>query len=151
MSNMSALVEDPNGNALNSSPEILSDQQIEELLQEAETRLRAKAGLDLKPQDSEEILSLGSALPAPSKKIHFPKLEHNLDRSSYIKTHNGVAKAAPNLIVPATQREMADGLRAVSRWNGENKKMVSYFPSLPFSSMRKSYPNFLLMHISTSF
>ncbi|KAK5942185.1 dTDP-fucopyranose mutase [Knufia obscura] len=105
-----------------STPELLSDERIEELLKEAETRLRAKAGLE-PISANDDVLALDSTNVASQKRIHFPKLEHNLDRNSYLKNHNGIAKASPDLMVPAEQRKMADGLRAVAKESDTNKKV----------------------------
>jgi len=131
---MALAVESRKASTSSPAPEILSDDRIEDLLKEAETRLRAKAGLEPTPAN-EDVLALETTDAAPKKRIHFSKLEHNLDRSSYLKNHNGVVKASPDLMVPAEQRKMADGLRAVTRELGDSKKVVSRptaFKLLPF-------------------
>lgn len=129
--------------------EVLSDERIEELLQEAEARLRAKAGLE--PKVIDDGLALESVGSAPAKRVRLPKLEHGADRSAYLKNQNGIARTNSSLMVPAEQRKMADGLREVSRENG-SKKMVCLSPSTTtFPNMRKSYPKFPLMQTSTSF
>ena len=142
----------PGEDTIQNAHEILSDDRIEELLKEAETRLRTKAGLEpVAPVD--DVLALEPSQAVPRKGIHFPKLEHNLERSSYLKNQNGIVKASPDLMVPAEQRKMAEGLRAVAKDIGDSKKVVST-QSSPISiafNMRKSYPKFLLMHISASF
>ena len=107
----------------NGQPEILTDAQIEELIKEAEDRLRRKAGLE--PNVDNETLSLNSAAPLSASRVRLSKLEHNLDRSSYIKNHNGVAKTNPSLMVPTEQRKMADGLRSLSTQQASSKKIVS--------------------------
>jgi hypothetical protein len=103
--------------------EILTDAQIEELLQEAEDRLRQKAGLTSNVDTG--TLSLSSSSPLPASRIRLPKLDHNLDRSSYIKDHNGVAKTNPSLMVSTEQRKMADGLRTLNTQQTTGKKIVS--------------------------
>jgi len=113
--------------------ETLSDDRIEELLKEAETRLRAKAGLEL-TSANEDILTLESTDAAAMKKIHLPKLEHNLNRNSYLKSQNGIAKAIPDLMIPAEQRRMADGLREVAKETSDNKKVVCIHPSTTLQS-----------------
>ncbi|KAK5081472.1 dTDP-fucopyranose mutase [Exophiala xenobiotica] len=119
---MALAVESRKTSTLSPAPEILSDDRIEELLKEAETRLRAKAGLE-PTLANEDVLALETTDPAPKKRIHFSKLKHNLDRSSYLKNHNGIVKVSPDLMVPAEQRKMADGLRAVTRELGDSKKV----------------------------
>lgn len=104
-------------------PEILTDAQIEELLQEAEDRLRQKVGLASNVDN--ETLSLSSGAPPSASKVRLSKLEHNLYRSSYIKNHNGVAKTNPSLMVPTEQRKMADGLRTLNTQQASSKKIVS--------------------------
>jgi len=130
--------------------EILSDDRIEELLKEAETRLRAKAGLEPVTAD-DDVLALETTQAVPGKIVHFPKLEHNLERSSYLKNHNGIVKASPDLMVPAEQRKMAEGLRVVAKDIGDSKKVVSTQSMSTAFNVRKIYPKFLLMHISASF
>jgi len=121
---MALAVESRNGSMLDAAPEILSDERIEELLKGAETRLRAKAGLE-PISANEDVLALETTDAAPSRRVHLARLEHNLDRSSYLKNHNGIAKASPDLMVPAEQRKMADGLRTVRKELGNSKKVVS--------------------------
>ncbi|KAK5082925.1 dTDP-fucopyranose mutase [Lithohypha guttulata] len=112
---MALSVELPHETVVTSAPEILSDERIEELLQEAETRLRQKAGL--------EALDTVPTTAGPVKRVHLPKLEHNLEKASYLKNHNGVVKTNADLMVPVAQRKMADGLRSVVNETENRKKM----------------------------
>lgn len=102
--------------------EILTDAQIEELLREAEDRLRLKAGIPSTPDN--ETLSLTPVVAPSASKVRLSKLEHNLEPSSYIKNHNGVAKTNSSLMVPSEQRKMADGLRSLDTQQ-PSKKIVS--------------------------
>lgn len=120
---MAAVLDSPVMGLEDREPEVLTDAQIEELLQEAEDRLRQKAGLP--PNIDNETLSLSAVVAPSATKIHLSKLEHNLDRSSYIKNHNGVAKTNPSLMVPTEQRKMADGLRSLDTQQTSGKKIVS--------------------------
>lgn len=140
---MALTVDMPPESLIRAPPEILSDERIEELLKEAEARVRQKAGL--KPQ-TDDVLALDKDKPAAtsSKTVHLPKLEHNLERSSYLKNHNGIAKTNPSLMVPAEQRKMAEGLRAVTRENGESKKVVCLSLAYFIPNMRKIQSQILL-------
>lgn len=120
---MAAVLDMPVTQTNSGEPEILTDAQIEELLQEAEDRLRLKAGLPANAGN--ETLSLTSPNPLSTSKVRLPKLEHNLDQSSYIKNHNGVAITNPSLMVPPEQRKMADGLRTLTVQQTNGKKIVS--------------------------
>jgi len=121
---MAVVAEGSSAAADSRSPEILSDEQIEELLQEAEARLRAKAGLPTKVIDNDE-LALESTTSVPAKRVRLPKLEHGVDRSSYLKDQNGIVRTNSILMVPAEQRRRADGLREVLRENGTRKVVSS--------------------------
>ena len=147
---MALVVEDSKEGLALHTPQVLSDEQIEKLLQEAETRLRAKAGLASVPEQSDDLMAFEHEKPITHKEIRFPKLEQNLDRSSYIKNHNGVAKVNSQSTVPAEQRDMANGLHSVAR-EGGSQKIVSLHLSLSAHHMRKFNPKFLLMHTSISF
>ena len=130
---------------------ILSDEQIEHLLKEAEERLRVKSGLQ-PLNDEADVLSLDTGDEQKrAKTFHLPKLEHKLDGSSYLTNHNGITRSNANLMVPAEQQIMADGLRSIGK-DQEHKKAVRTSPSpLRVINVRKFYPKFFLMHISTSF
>lgn len=101
-------------------PEILSDEQIEQLLQEAEDRLQQKAGL--------EIVKLSEVQTQQRPKI--PSLQHGLDRATYITEHNGVAKADPNLLINKEQEKMAHELRPVKKGTDSKKAVCRYVPLL---------------------
>jgi len=121
---MAVVAEDSYAAMVSQSPEILSDEQIEELLLEAEARLRAKAGLPYKAVDEAE-LALESVTSVPAKRVRLPKLEHGVDRSSYLKDQDGIARTNSTMMVPAEQRKMADGLREVLRESGTRKVVSS--------------------------
>lgn len=108
-------------------PEILTDVQIEQLLQEAEHRLRHQAGLATHTDDG--TIDLTPVTTAPANRVRLSKLEHNLNPTAYIKDHNGVAKTNANLMVPTEQRRMADGLRSI-KTQQTGKKIVSSPPIL---------------------
>lgn len=93
--------------------EALSNEQIEALLQEAETRLRLKAGL--------EVVNTTDS----GKHTMVPKLQHGLEQTPYIKEHDGVAKANSSLLVSKDQQKLADELRHVSK-DLRSKKIVRY-------------------------
>lgn len=109
----------------------LSDERIDELLKEAETRLRAKAGL---APLSDETLTSKSQIPPSTNRVHLPRLEHNLQQSSYLKNQNGVTRTNPNLMVPEVQRKMAEGLRTISTNTIIGKKVVCPWLLFPFLS-----------------
>ena len=124
---------------------VLTDEQIEELLKEAEDRLHAKAGLEPLTQDSEDVLTLDTQDVRQHRQIHFPKLEHNLNGSSYINNHSGVAKTSSQLMVPAEQRKMAEVLRSVTKDGKSSSKVVrSTLTILCLSCMRTFNPNHFL-------
>lgn len=109
------------------SHEVLTDEQIENLLQDAEARLRAKAGLSVQKVESDDVLQLESDAVRPTRRLKFPRLEHDLDRSTYIKNENGVAKTSANLTVPTEQRKMAEELRALPAIDSAGKRVVRTF------------------------
>lgn len=113
--------------------DIMSDEQIDELLQQAEARLREKAGLQIQKIEGKE------------KRIAIPKLQHGMDKSSYISEKNGVARVDPNLLVKKDDNKMADGLRSIEA-KGKSKAVVSFIISLLFSVtiMRKIFPKTFL-------
>ena len=118
--------------------ELLTDDQIEQLLQEAEARLRAKAG-QLPPTESEDVIALQESEPAQSKRRAIPRLQHGLNSSSYISEKNGVAQVNPTLLTTPSQQKLADGLRSVET-KQRNKKEVGHSYSHTFICMRKINP-----------
>jgi hypothetical protein len=138
---------------------VLSDEEIDRLLQEAEVRLREKAGQVTAPADDNEIsivtgeekIPKASKLPSADA-FSLPKLRHGLERASYIKEHNGVAQADPQALIGPTQKQLADGLRTVEQ-STKSKKVVSgstLKPS-PAHHMRKLIPNYTSMQTSSPF
>lgn len=105
--------------------DILSDARIEELLQEAESRLRAK--VQLEPESTLDKIALkDTSSPSDSaKRIRLQKLQHGVDRSLYLKNENGITRMNTTLMVPDEQRKMADGLRETARGE-EHKKIVCH-------------------------
>ena len=112
--------------------ETLSDEQIEHLLQEAEARLRAKAGLAVQRTESDDIMQFEDAVTKQAKQIRFPKLDHQLAGSVYIRNENGIAKTSAQLTVPAEQSKMAEELRSLPTQNPAGKKVVR--PSISLKS-----------------
>lgn len=121
---MALIVESVDEQTVQNPAQILSDERIEELLKEAETRLRQQAGLE--PNSSRFGQDVETLAPVSQKRIHLPKLQHSLERSSYLKNHDGVTKTDANLMVPKEQRKMADGLRVVAKDSEDNKKVVCH-------------------------
>ncbi|EHY57471.1 dTDP-fucopyranose mutase [Exophiala dermatitidis] len=92
--------------------EILTDEQIDQLLVEAEARLREKAGLSSTSAGADEI-SLNTTGVKTKQRKPLPKLQHGLAQQTYIKDNHGVAEAKPQATIPKDQRKLADGLRSV--------------------------------------
>ena len=94
--------------------ETLSDEQIDLLLQEAETRLKAKAGVltTTQPQD-EQTLRLDEDKPEFAKRKPIPRLQHGLDEKPYIQDRKGVAEVEPEVLATRQQQKLADTLRSV--------------------------------------
>ncbi|ETI23319.1 hypothetical protein G647_05119 [Cladophialophora carrionii CBS 160.54] len=87
---------------------VLTDEQIDDLLTQAEARLRAKAaGAD----EGERLLVTGNTASKPRKPL--PKLRHGLTRSTYIKDNQGVAQTDPKATIVQPQVSQAGGLRPV--------------------------------------
>jgi hypothetical protein len=124
--------------------ETLSDEQIELLLQEAEGRLRAKAGAVVAPiqAENELTLRLDEDQPEFAKRKPIPRLQHGLNDTSYIKNQDGVAEVVPELLASKEQQKLADRLRSVEVKNKSKKEVcaTSFFRT-PY--MRKFIPTFL--------
>lgn len=148
---MALAIEELNNTELNAGPRTLSEEEIEDLLNQAETRLLVKAGL-ASTEDDENLLSLsGDAAQSSVQRVRLPKLEHNLENSSYLQTQNGVTRTDSSLTIPAEQRKMANGLRPILIEEKNKKVVCRNVSSCTCIHMRKFNPKFLLMHISTSF
>ncbi|KIX10377.1 uncharacterized protein Z518_01459 [Rhinocladiella mackenziei CBS 650.93] len=90
--------------------EILTDEQIDQLLDEAEARLREKASLA--PTDA--IIDEISLRTGETKtRQPLPKLRHGLNRRTYIQDNQGVAETNPPATITDQHQKMGDGLRSV--------------------------------------
>lgn len=92
--------------------EVLSDQRIEELIQEAEARARAKAGVVTAPEPEDE-LTLQEETPDFARRKAIPKLKHGLEKESYIQEQHGVAQVKSQVLVTKQQQGLADRLRTL--------------------------------------
>ncbi len=90
----------------------LSDEQIEQLIQGAESRAQAKAGVVTAPATEDE-LTLQEVTPELGKWKALPKLKHGLERQSYIQDQHGVAQVKPELLATKEQQTLADRLRTL--------------------------------------
>ena len=117
--------------------EALSDSQIEQLLQEAETRLKSNSGaVATADPDDELTFELHEDKPELAKRKPIPKLQHGLEKSSYIRDQHGVAKVRPELLATKEQQTLADQLRSVPVQEG-SKKEVCLLPRYQNPCMRK--------------
>jgi len=93
--------------------EELSDQQIQQLLAEANAWLTTSAGngqiVVTRTQSSGRLT---------------PKLQTTISHAPYIRERNGIATADPKLLISEEQRRLADSLRTVDIAS-TSKKMVS--------------------------
>lgn len=105
--------------------EALSDEQIEQLIQEAETRARAKAGVLTAPEP-EDKLTLPEETPGLAQRKAIPKLKHGLERQSYIREQHGVAQVKPDLLATREQQTLADRLRTVQVQKSKEKVCYQY-------------------------
>ncbi|RMZ86155.1 hypothetical protein DV737_g206, partial [Chaetothyriales sp. CBS 132003] len=110
-----------------SDPDLLSDEQVERLLQEAEVRLCAKANQaaaaaaaqTAADPESLDVIALqetdADTDTAQAKRKAIPRLQHGLNTSSpYILDRNGVAQVNPVLLSSASDTaKLADNLRPV--------------------------------------
>jgi hypothetical protein len=90
----------------------ITDEEIDRLLQEAEVRLREKAGQVAVPVNENEI-ALNTMEAKPTSRKPLPRLQHGLEQAGYISEHNGIAQANPQSLIGSTQKQLADGLRTV--------------------------------------
>ncbi|KAK2780879.1 hypothetical protein FQN53_000902 [Emmonsiellopsis sp. PD_33] len=84
-----------------SQDEVLSDQQIQSLLLEAEARLRSAQG--------------GTAIQAPSDSTRIPVLDSTTAVQPYIREADDVAAVDETRGVTAAEKKLADTLRSVSQ------------------------------------
>ncbi|KIW71267.1 hypothetical protein PV04_03450 [Phialophora macrospora] len=87
---------------------VLTDEKIDELLTQAEARLRAKATGTL----GGEVLLAKDDTTSKSRKP-LPKLRHGLTRSPYIKDNQGVAETNPKATIAQQQASQAAGWKHV--------------------------------------
>ena len=79
--------------------EELSNEQIRELLNEAERRMRAKQA--------------ASPPTAPDAPFKLPKLQPGHVADSYLKTENGVRKLDPSKLISENDRVLAHGIKKI--------------------------------------
>lgn len=130
----------------------LSDDQIERLLQEAETRLRANNGTVATIEPENELtLRLDEDKPEFVKRKPIPRLQHGLNEKSYLKEQDGVAMVVPELLATKDQQTLADNLRSID-YKDKQKSDVSAALYLSYPpSYEENYPKFLLTQTSISF
>ncbi|KAK5061358.1 hypothetical protein LTR84_007900 [Exophiala bonariae] len=69
--------------------DVLTDAQIDQFLLDAESRLREKAGQVLPTNDEDEV-SISTGQASVKHRNPLPRLQHGLDRTSYLKDKGGV-------------------------------------------------------------
>ena len=89
--------------------EDLSDEQVQQLLQEAEDRLRAQSGV---------------MEPSAALLRSLPKLDHGMKTSSYIKEKDGIAQVDAARLVDDEQRKLANAPHTAEPLS-RSKKTVS--------------------------
>ncbi len=109
--------------------EDLSDEQVHQLLQEAEDRLRARSAAT---ESSSTLLR------------SLPKLSHGMKTSSYIKEKDGIAQVDAARLVDAEQRKLADTPRAAKPLSGTKKTVSMINSSFVPLCVRKIYPTLSL-------
>ncbi|KEF61748.1 uncharacterized protein A1O9_03318 [Exophiala aquamarina CBS 119918] len=100
--------------------EILSDAQIDQLLLDAEARLRARVA-QLAPAGIQNEVSLETGEPRAKHRKPLPKLRHGLDRTGYLKDSNGVVQTDPKALVKSSQTPLSSDLRSVDDAKKSNK------------------------------
>lgn len=120
--------------------ETLSDEQIDLLLQEAETRLRSKAGVVATQPDDELTLRLDDDKPEFAKRKPIPRLQHGLNEKPYIQEHRGVAEVDPAVLATEQQQKLADKLRS-SQAKHKSKKEVRCPGCHSYVLHEEIYPN----------
>ena len=104
----------------------LSDEQIEQLIQEAEDRARARASAPTQPEAEDELTLQDETLDF-SKRKPIPKLKHGLERQSYIQEKNGVAHIKPELLATKEQQTLADHLRKLEGKKQSKKNVCALY------------------------
>lgn len=121
--------------------ETLSDEQIDLLLQEAETRLRAKAGAVTTTQPDDELtLRLDEDKPEFAKRKPIPRLKHGIDEKPYIRDHKGVAEVDSAVLATEQQQKLADKLRTTQVKPKAKKEVCCYRRHL-YLFHEEIYPN----------
>ena len=101
----------------------LSDEQIEELIQEAEQRLRRKRQPSV-PVESEDILTFEENTSEKPTRVRIPRIEHGLDLKGYLQDQKGVIRVKPELLANKQQQNLADRLRCLEAEQKPTKKEV---------------------------
>jgi chromatin segregation and condensation protein Rec8/ScpA/Scc1 (kleisin family) len=110
--------------------EELSDDQIQQLLEEARARLE-------RPTDNEQRF----AARTQSTGRLIPRLQTVVPHALYIREKDGIATVDPKLLISEEQRKLAESLRTVDTMSVSKKRVRRRRPSLPTLHMRKTYPN----------
>jgi hypothetical protein len=110
--------------------EELSDDQIQQLLEEARARLE-------RPTQKEQRV----AARTQSSGRLIPRLPTITPHSPYVREKDGIATADPKLLISEEQRKLAESLRTVDTMSTSKKTVRRHRPSLPKLHMRKIYPN----------
>jgi hypothetical protein len=113
--------------------EELSDDQIQQLLEEARARLE-------RPTDNERRF----AARTQSSGRLIPRLQTVAPHAPYIREKDGIATADPKSLISEEQRRLADSLRTVDIMSISKKNVRRHPPSLPTLHMRKTYPSTFL-------
>ncbi|KAH0846552.1 rRNA-processing protein fcf2 [Fonsecaea pedrosoi] len=87
---------------------ILTDEQIDDLLSQAEVRLRGKSH-----SANEDEISLEIVKPTTTSRKIVPKLHSNLVRTKYINDKQGVAETNAKAVLEHQQSLLADGFKSV--------------------------------------
>ncbi|RVX69526.1 hypothetical protein B0A52_06590 [Exophiala mesophila] len=89
--------------------DVLTDVEIDQLLSQAESRLREKAG-QLSTVTTEDEISLESNVAKSKARKPFPKLRHGLGGAGYLKDDNGVAQIDPKALTASAQQDTSTSL-----------------------------------------
>jgi hypothetical protein len=123
----------------------LSDEQIEQLIQEAEARANQRAkSLAITETLLDDEITLQDNIPDTRKRKPIPRLHHGLEKQSYIEERNGVAQVKHELLATKEQRSLAEKLKKPETLHKSNKKVkkTQVHNTVYFYSMRKLHPIF---------
>lgn len=127
---------------------VLSDAEIERLLNEAESRLQEKAASVITSSaagisvDPEETKPRKPCVCTFSYRLHvltaasLPKLRQSLSKAAYIKDNQGVAQTNPQAIVGKTGTVLANAELKPVKVQAKSKKIVS----VPYTPSRDVFP-----------